>query len=133
MKLYCLASSNDIDKAKAILDDLPDKISRRPMDIPSTHWEILLEADRGLIAFRSGHYTMGRNHYARAMSLATDNDHNEMAAVAYFHLLREEAHANVVERVPVEEARHRLTTLPKITRNVYESFLERIPQLEMSD
>ena len=61
MKFYCLASTNEIVRAKTILDDLPDIISRHPKDIPSTQWDVLLEADRGLLAFRSGNYSLGRD------------------------------------------------------------------------
>ena len=132
MKFYCLASTNEIANAKTILDGLPDIISRHPKGIPQTQWDVLLEADRGLLAFRSGNYSLGRDLYARAISLATEHDHEELASFAHFHLLREEAHARVTTRLPIEETRHWLAVLPQVSRYVYESFLARIPRLEIS-
>lgn len=132
MKFYCLASTNEITRAKQFLETLREMISRHPKGIPETQWDVLLEADRGLLAFRSGNHSLGRDLYRRAISLATKHDHKELAASAYFHLLREEAHANLTARLPVEEIGQWLMVLPQNSRYVYESFLARIPRIAIT-
>lgn len=127
--LYCEGSQGHVVEAEELLRVLMGAITRHPGIQSDSQWEVMLTADRGLIAYRRGDVAAGRSHYENAMSIAASNRLPEFAATAYLNLIREEALANPSLPVPMEDLERALHAYPRSTQSVMRAFLQQIPQL----
>lgn len=119
------------DKGSELLADLPRALQQHPQTEPSTEWEVLMEADRGLIAYRRGHIAEGRAHYEKALEIATQAGHRETLAIAALNFAFEEARVGFgAEWVPIIPTL--LNVFPSRERAVYEAFARRIPVVTLS-
>ena len=128
--VYEHASLGDPSKAQELLRQLPTAIRQHPTVRPQVAWDVLTEADKGLIAFRRGTVESGRAHYRAAVELAAANNLREMAALAALTFAREEsrldpAYPGLAELVEL------VKRLPEPMRHVYSAFAARIPQIAL--
>jgi len=128
--IFCFASKGEIETAEQLLLELPDAIDAQP-EIDEPHsWDVLVAADRGLIAYRRGCIEEGRRFYQQAIELATEHKLPEFRAAAMIYLFREERRANPgAEKELYENAAKGIEVFHPILRPVYRALLERaIPE-----
>ncbi|MGB4592175.1 MAG: hypothetical protein WBI63_00140 [Coriobacteriia bacterium] len=123
--LYALASSNNIQGARELLPELERLTSADGASRTRAEWDVVLEADRGLIAFRTGDSTSGRTHYERALEIAAENRLPESAATALVNYARE-LYVSSSERMDGALLEAAAAAFPASTRGVVEAFISRI-------
>jgi tetratricopeptide (TPR) repeat protein len=99
-KIFALASLNMTDEAQAELD----RTARAPGDVTE---QILALADRGLIQYRRGLATSGREFYRQAMEMAEGKALEKVRAMAAIYYAREEALSGSPDARRVLELAHR--------------------------
>lgn len=124
-RFYCLASLNRVEEAASILPTLEAAAASGNPLRSTRDWEVLLEADKGLLAFRSQLPEQGRAHYARAIQIATENGLAESAATAYINLLREEARVGGEVVLEAREEQQLVEAFPEVSRDAIASFIGR--------
>ncbi|HUF51613.1 MAG TPA: hypothetical protein VMN60_12300 [Longimicrobiales bacterium] len=127
--VFCLASSNQLEKAEAKLGLLPAAIERHASGIDRTNWNVIMAADRWLIAFRRGLLAEGHDHYEQAMRTAKEYELNDSAAIAILYYAREVTRTEPEHgRQILGEARSVLTAFHEPLRHIYEQVLLRAEQ-----
>lgn len=126
---YCRASEGDIQEAERIFAHLEDAIRSHPDLQPQAEWDVLLAADRGLLAFRNGDTPSGRKFYKEAIQIAAAHKLSEFGATAYLNFVREEARLDPSVPVPAADLEKALKAYPKSTAGVMKRFLQQIPEL----
>lgn len=86
-EFYALASLGRIEEAAVTLASLERVAQGSGWSQPE--WEVLLEADRGLLAFRRGDTARGVDHYRTAIGMATRIGFQELSAHAYLNMAME--------------------------------------------
>jgi tetratricopeptide (TPR) repeat protein len=127
--IYAYGSLGRVEEAAALLDQLPTAIRKSPLPHDAVEWDILMMADRGLIAFRSERIAEGRELYEKAVALAKEHDLRHHMGSALLHWSREETLASVQSPLPVDQLRTALELFPASVRPMWESFVARIQQL----
>jgi Tfp pilus assembly protein PilF len=80
---FSLASKGDLEAAQATLDSIS-------LSSATVSTEVCRDATQGLIAFRSGDYSLGRQNYERAIEKATAAGLTSLRIRAAIHFAREE-------------------------------------------
>lgn len=124
--LYCEASAGRVDAAVEWLAKLEDAIRKSPGGRSAPEWEIMLLADRGLIAFRKGDSATGRLQYRAAFALASRAGLPQYGASAFINYMREEVIATRAFRLDERSLDQALTHYPPGTREIVGRFVERI-------
>lgn len=124
--LYCKASSGDVEAAAELMPVLERKIRINGSDRSTVEWDVLLHADRGLIAFRRGNLTEGRYYYQTAIDLATNNKLTELAASAFIHLAREEVRVNPSVSLDKHALKRSVDVFPSAVHRIMSKFVQRI-------
>lgn len=123
-RFYSEASSGRLAEASASLAELEQHDSA-PGYSPA-EWQVLLEADRGLLAFRSGNQERGTQHYERAIGIAAEGGFRSMGALAYLHYLMEVVRVAPTTAIEDSELDRALDLLPMSSRTVMTAFVGRI-------
>ena len=127
---YCQASRGEVGAAESILPRLETAIENDESDRGREEWEVMLHADRGLLAFRQGHVAEGRRLYGEAMRVAKSTNLREAHALALLNYVREEARSNPMAAIDYGELRKAVDVFPPATRRIAAYFLKQIPQLK---
>jgi len=122
--IYSEASCGRWEEAEKLLPAL-QRLARRD-EGRSTEWEVMIVADKGLIAYRRGDREQGRVYYEQAIDLATRNDLNQWAASAHLNHMREEMIANPAAPLDQSKLSWDVNQFPQAARNVVRQFAERI-------
>ena len=125
--LYCQACSGMVDVAEQNLRKLEKTVKGTESQRSDTEWEVVLNADRGLIAFRRGQIEEGRRWYGSAIELARTHQLTEYAASALINFSREEV--LVGGHVDMSELKSVVGLFPPVTRQVVARCVERIETL----
>jgi tetratricopeptide (TPR) repeat protein len=123
--LYCLASMGRVDEAAAQLPLLETAAASGDSTFTPPAWDVLLAADRGLLAFRNGNVEEGRAAYAGAIELAAANRLREAGASALINYIREEARIGEGPPVGAQEVRDVIGAFPQSHRGAILRFLGR--------
>ena len=129
---YCQASRGKVDAAESILPRLEAAIENDEGHRSAEEWEVMLYADRGLLAYRQGRVAEGRRLYGEAMRVAKSNNLREAHALALLNYVREEARSSPISPVDYGELRKAVDVFPRATRGIAAYFLKQIPQLQLS-
>lgn len=129
---YCQASRGEVDAAESILPRLETAIENDESGRSAEEWEVMLNADRGLLAYRQGHVVEGRRLYGEAMRVAKSNKLRETHALALLNYVREEARWNPIAPVDYEELQRVIDVFPRATRGIAAYFLDQIPQVQLN-
>jgi tetratricopeptide (TPR) repeat protein len=123
--LYCRASAGDLAGAQLLFPELERLVRADETETTRAEWDVVLEADKGLLAFRSGSPVEGRLHYENALQLAARHRLRESAATALVNLAREEALATgqMLDQELLDAA---VIAFPQPIRGVVEAFVRRI-------
>lgn len=122
--VFCYATQNRLSDAEAELNLL--SVLLRHNEHADEDWDVLNAANRGLISFRRGDTEQGRQHYERAIQLATARKKKQLAAGALIYLVREECRANPAAADQlIARARPVLDAWPSFLRPAYEQLLQR--------
>ena len=125
--LYCKASVGQLESARALLPEL-ERLALAPQAKGRPEeWEAVIEADRGLLAFRSGDVGSGRAHYQNAIEVASRRGLKQTAATALVNFAREEAVATGFW-MDDDLLQAAVAVFPTSTRSVIEEFVARIPR-----
>ena len=124
--LYNRASAGDIDAAVELLPTLERLIGSSDVDRTRAEWDVLLAADRGLLAYRGGDIQMGREWYRQALGIALDHGLREFGASALINFEREEALASPSPRPNVKALQGAIDAFPPPSRGAVSSFVQRI-------
>jgi tetratricopeptide (TPR) repeat protein len=124
--LYNKASIDDVDSAEELLPSLERSIEGSQVDLPQAGWDVLLAADRGLIAFRRGSYAAGRDWYSKALDVASEHGLPEFGASALMNLAREEARIGGGANVGREALERAVEVFPQPARGAAAKFVSRI-------
>ena len=127
---YCRASRGEVDAAESVLPRLETAIENDEGHRRPEEWEVMLHADRGLLAYRRGHVAEGRRLYDAALRVAKSNKLREAHSLALLNYVREEARSNPAAPVNIEELRRAVDVFPRATRGIVACFLKQIPQLQ---
>lgn len=125
--LYCQACAGMLDEAERNLRLLETSVKGISSQLLDAEWEVLLNADRGLIAFRRGHLEEGRRWYKMAADVADAHRLPEYAASVLINFTREEILAGAI--VDVSELKRLVDVFPQVTRQVVAKAVERIETL----
>lgn len=128
---YCRASRGEVDAAESVLPRLETAIGNDESDRRPEEWEVMLHADRGLLAYRRGHLTEGRRLYRAALRVAKSSKLREAHSLALLNYVREEAKANPAAPVDIGELRSAVDVFPRATRGIVACFLKQIPKLQL--
>ena len=128
---YCRASRGEVDAAESVLPRLEAAIENDESHRGPKEWEVLLHADRGLLAYRQGDVTEGRRLYSVALRVAKSNKLREAHALALLNYVREEARSNLALPVDIGELRSAVDVFPRAIRGIVAGFLKQIPQLRL--
>ena len=128
---YCQASRGEIDSAESMLPRLETAIENDQGHRSPEEWEVMLHADRGLLAYRRGHVEEGRRLYHEAMRVAKSNKLREAHALALLNYAREEARSNPLVPVEFGELQKAVDVFPRAVRGIVEYFLKQIPQVRI--
>jgi hypothetical protein len=127
--VFCFASSNRLDEAEAKLAQMPPAVDRHASGKERDEWNVVMEADRGLIAFRRGLFADGNHHYEQAIRSATSHGLRETAAAALLYYAREIARADPNHGLKaLSDARAVLVAFHESIRHVYEQVIVRAEQ-----
>lgn len=100
--IYSLCIQNKIEEANQFLNDV------RKEDLSSSNFSgICLTATRGLLAFRSKNYELGRKLYIESIEIANFENNAYLSSLAFINYIREEIFANehdVSDAIPRLEA-----------------------------
>ena len=129
---YCKASRGEVDSAESILPRLETAIEDDEGHRSPEEWEVMLHADRGLLAYRRGHMAEGRRLYREAMRVAKSSKLREAHALALLNYVREEARSNPIVPVDYSELQKAVDVFPRATRGIVAHFLKQIPRLQIS-
>lgn len=124
--LYNKASIDDVDAAETLLSSLENSIEDSQIDWPKGGWDVVLAADRGLIAFRKGNYASGRDWYSKALHVATEEELPEFGASALMNLAREESRQGGAASVGHEALAKAVEVFPQPARGAAAKFVSRI-------
>ena len=125
-RVFFHASAGELEEAEVLLSEMPAAVEQHVSGSEKAEWEVVMEADRGLIAFRRGHATAGQAHYDRAIRLAADNRLRETGATAFLYYAREVARAVPARAgAVIADARQLLDVFHPSVRHVYEQILVR--------
>ena len=128
---YCRASGGELEAAESILPQLEAGSKNDTGYQSSEEWEVMLHADRGLLAYRQGRVSEGRRHYRTALDFAQSNKLREAYALALLNGAREEVRSNPAVQVDISELRNAVDVFPRATRAVVAAFLKQIPQMRL--
>ena len=104
--IYSLCIQNKIDEANQYLNDVKKE------DLNSSNFSgICLTATRGLLAFRSKNFELGRKLYLESIEIANSENNAYLSSLAFINYVREEILANEQD---VSEA---IPRLEKISKN----------------
>lgn len=129
---YCRASRGEIDSAESMLPRLEAAISNDRGHRSPKEWEVMLHADRGLLAYRRGHVAEGKRLYHEAMRVAKSSKLREAHAMALLNYAREEARSNPLAPVDYGELQNAVDVFPRAVQGIVEHFLKQIPQVRIS-
>jgi hypothetical protein len=124
--LYNLASANRIDEAEVLMPTLERILESDRAGHSPEEWRVLLEADRGLLAFRRGLHDEGRRRYASAVDVASRNRLREFGASALVNLAREEARIGEGFRVDLGSLEKAVAAFPPESQGAIASFVGRV-------
>ena len=125
-QLYCLASDGRTEEAERLIPVLEDAAKRGDGDRSPEEWDVLLHADKGLIAFRKGFTEQGRTHYEQALAIANNKGLSESAGMVYINYMREELLACSSSRLDFNELPRVIEMLPRVSRGAAVRFIERL-------
>ena len=129
---YCRASRGEVDAAESVLPRLEKAIQKDKSDRHPEEWEVMLNADRGLLAYRRGHVAEGRRHYGAALRVAKAAKLREAHSLALLNYVREEARWNPAGPVDVDALQKAVDVFPRATRGIVADFIKQIPRLTIS-
>jgi tetratricopeptide (TPR) repeat protein len=124
---YALACSGRVPEAAATLAELEAAGATGIWD--TVERKVLLEADRGLLAFRSGRLERGVEHYTEAMALAEKAGLSEIRAHAFLNFMMESVRANPGQSIDEEALSRAVEACGASTRSAFAAFAERIVSL----
>jgi tetratricopeptide (TPR) repeat protein len=124
---YALACSGRVPEAAVTLANL--EASGTTGIWQDVERNILLEADKGLLAFRSGDLEHGVKHYTEAMELADKAGLPEMRAHAYLNFVMESVRANPGQAIDEEALSRAVESCGASTRSAFVAFADRIKSL----
>ncbi|MDX2208047.1 MAG: hypothetical protein SFU57_10415 [Gemmatimonadales bacterium] len=126
-EFYALASLNKVGEAADTLAELDRLASGSGWT--RLEWDVLLEADRGLLAFRSGDPQRGSAHYRRAMDIAAAEGFLEHGAHAFLNFAMEQVRSDPRSDLSEAELDKAVQSAGPTTRGALASFAERIKAL----
>ena len=129
---YCLASQGEIDAAESVLPRLENATQNDKNHLPPEEWEVMLNADRGLLAYRRGQVAEGRRHYSAALRVAESAKLRQAHSLALLNYVREEARWNPAAPVDIDALQAAVNVFPRATRGIVASFIKQIPRLQLS-
>lgn len=124
--LYNRASVGEVGAAEDLLPVLERSIADCPAEPLKGEWDVLVAADRGLIAFRRGEHEVGRTWYAKALEMASAGGLQEFGASALINLAREEARIGARSRVDSVALARAIEAFPPPARSAVAGFVKRI-------
>lgn len=124
--LYNRASVGEVEAAEDLLPVLERSIAERTAERLKGEWDVLVAADRGLIAFRKGEHEVGRTWYAKALEMASAGGLQEFGASALINLAREEARIGARSRVDSAALARAIEAFPLPARSAVAGFVKRI-------
>jgi len=125
--LYSEASAGRTQVAEALLPRLEEAINGDTAAHSRMEWDILVNADRGLIAFRKGDVLKGRQLYAIAMNQAVSRGLSQIGASALMNYVREEVLTGAPLAADYQQQLERaLQFYPTGMRDIAARFVERI-------
>lgn len=123
--LYCRASMDEMAEARALLPELERLTRLSEGSRTQDEWDVVLEADRGLLAYREGNPEIGRRHYEEAIDLAAKSQLPESVATALVNYAREEARFSG-QQFDSDLFDGALKAFPDASRSVVKAFVSRI-------
>lgn len=87
--VFCKASQGLLSEAERLLGKLEGVVTSDARSEAFYRWEVLMAADRGLIAFRRGDTQEGRRQYREAIELAAKHRLHHLEAIAAIYFARE--------------------------------------------
>lgn len=126
-ELYALACSNQLDKATEVLAGLEKLASGSGWS--QLEWEVLLEADRGLLAFRAGDSHRGSSHYRKSIAMATSHGFLELGGHAFLHFAMELTRFDPRSELDETDIDRAVQLAGPTTRGALASFADRIKSL----
>lgn len=125
-QVYCLASSDRVEEAAARMPLLEAAAARGDGTYTAAGWEALLNADRGLLAYRRGSVEEGRAAYHEAIEVASSNRLSEAAASALINFAREEARLGIPMPIGTRELEQTAAAFPPACRGAVLQFVARL-------
>jgi hypothetical protein len=130
--LYCRASDGQVEAAESLLEKLERTIRQGESGRSEAEWNVILSADRGLLAFRRGNHAEGRRFYEAALEIAVENRLAQFAASAYVNYVREEVLTNPGLQIPEDDLGRAAQAFPAATRGVVSKFIDRMRVLALA-
>jgi len=124
--LYCKASAGKVDAAESLLPRLEEAIKDDTSDRSPAEWDVFLNADRGLIAFRKGQVGDGGRFYEKAIELARSHGLQEAAASASIHYARERVLADPTAPLDESELASATAEFSQPSQAVFAQLVDRI-------
>ena len=126
-EFYALACSGRLDDADRAFQELERAATGSGWS--QLEWQILLEADRGLLAFRRGGQQSGAAHYRRAIEMAVSHGFRELAAHAYVNFAMELSRVDPRSEMDEMELERAVQLVGPATRGGLALFVSRIRAL----
>lgn len=127
--VYCQASSGLVEAAEGSFDRVLKALKSFEGHRSASEWEVILSADKGLIAYRRGRIEEGRKLYKAAIDCAQRNQLIEHASSAMINATREEVLAGGHSHLNRAELQRALAVFPPVSRQVIGEGVKRIETL----